>query len=337
MADDDQTGKQRYQDNRKAGVGLPGQSVKGAVKKYRAQQQAAGVRGPALRESVKAYRGQARAAQDEEALQYIPESYRPYVKDPSKFLNTKMGSRFRRMAGVQHLSTMGEYGQDERDALSKHYLDSLPGEGELTPQMDFREGTTPGFDAAQQYALAHVDPATGTMKGLSDPEVAMYRGAGRDVAETNYRTNMGNEMTRMAAAGLDPRSGIGAARAAGYNAQRGQELQGVERNLVQQDLTRKRDFEGMLGQLAGAEESRRQYDVGQSYNRLGQVESGLGGLYGTGEQARAHDLDLVEGQYQSRLSRLAMEKAGRMMKPTGLEQAGAVIGGITSGLGGMSK
>lgn len=328
---DENTGPDR--EDRESGIAPPGDMpVRKMVKQYRQEQKAAGVRGPQLREAVEKYRDDTRAAENEAMRQSLPGNIGEWVKNPRKFLN-KGGARRRRLLQMGAMEDINreKYGQEQREQLADHYRQNLPTEAGAPADIQYRHETAPTWNRLQGYVNSRFDWG-GDLRGLSRNEEAMYRGNMRDAVESGHTQAAQNEMSRAAAAGIDPRSGVAANRAMQLQAQRQQALTGVERELSDMNLQRKRDYEGMLSSMAGAEEGRRQYDVRAGYDRLGQVEEGLGGLYGVGERTRQYDLDLIEGQHQSRLARAAMERAGRALEPSTLEKVGAGIGGVASGI-----
>jgi hypothetical protein len=145
---------------------------------------------------------------------------------------------------------------------------------------------------------------------------------------------MTGEESRLAAAGVDPRSGMAANRAMQIRAGTEGQLADLERSITDQNLNRKQEFEGYAQNLGQTEEARRQFDVTGNLRRVADVESGEGSLASLAEQQRQYDTNFAESQIQSKASRQAQKDAANALKPGVLEQVGSGLSGLFSGLGG---
>lgn len=251
-----------------------------------------------------------------------------------------------------------------RDDLSEHFGGELGGPSTVNLRRDDSGtlGTISRWAREGGADAYHMDetPTVGRLSsyvqerlgvGLTPEEEAVVRGRGIDAANASATDAARSESSRMAAAGLDPRSGLGTARYGNIAAMRARNLAEAERDVTAQDLGRKRDMEGLATSVAGLEESQRgrnidtdltaarmeeaarQYDVGTEEARRRQVEGGMAGLTGLSENQRQYDIDYTESQRQARLARMMMRRAARAMQPTSLEKWAAGVGGFFQGLG----
>lgn len=311
----------------KAGLGLPGRSVKQQVREFRQQQKAAGVRGPALRQAIKGARGGFRAARRDELMAQIPEEMRPYVKNPAKWLrkNIKGIQPFRRLAAIQQTDEMLGL-QEERDAARRELAQQYdPETGKA--KIDFREEEEPIMSQMETYVGGHLG------QGFTPEERAAYYGAMHDPVMAQERANYENEGERLAAAGIDPRSGLAAQRAAGIQATTGRALAEAGRATEEANLRRKQDFEKYAQDMSALEERKRSGMVESELGRLGKIEEGLAGQARIGEQGREFNYELAEGQRQAQQRREDIAKAAERMEPSTLEK---VAGGISGFLGGLT-
>jgi len=236
------------------------------------------------------------------------------------------------------------YNQD-RDRLREEYgrqFDALaeeaPGEAgsKIEVERDFQEAPT--FSNWQGYVARHINPETGEAVGLTPGEESTIRGAGRDALYGAQTEGMQGEQSRLAAAGIDPRSGMAADRAIGIRQGTQRGLAGLERNIVDENLQRKQQFEDYAANLGNTEEQRRQFDVSADLRRLGDVESGEMNLAGLSERQRQYDTSYTESQRQARMARQAAAAAARQLRPSNFEKASSalsgLIGGVTGGMGG---
>lgn len=187
--------------------------------------------------------------------------------------------------------------------------------------------------------------------GLTPEQEASIRGRGMESVNSATQDAVRSESSRMAAAGMDPRSGAAASRFGQIANARAQGLTGVERNVTDENLQRIREMEGLatnVGQLeegqrstnlntdlatARDEEAARQYDVGAEQARRNQVEGGMQNIANLNEQRRQYDINYTESARQARMARQMMRRAARAMRPSSLEKWAAGIGGALKGLG----
>lgn len=253
-----------------------------------------------------------------------------YVKHPKKFFRNLIHGKGPAMSKLMMLRQAShDLGYDTaQNDLQQHYSGQLDQAEAGQVPGGFREDQSPTYDKFQWYVGEHL----GT--GFSPEERAAYFGAQKDVIGANAGETEQNEMTRLAAAGIDPRSGIAANRAAAISAETGREMAGAARDTEQANLARKRDFEGYGAGMSGLEEQRRAGEVAQANARAGQVEGGYGNLAGLAERGREYDVGYTENQRQAKLARQDMLKAAKDMQPGTFDKVAAGIGGFVGGLSG---
>lgn len=314
---------------------LGGKAFGKAVKAKRGELKDSGLRGKGLRDALAGYRGELETQRDAESMDALGLQPRAagYVKNPSKFMRKVAkgkGPAMRRLLMLQQVTKDLGY-DDDKNALREQYDKSLDENGR--PVMDYHEDTTPVFDEFQSYVADHLnDPTTGEAVGLTPAQKAMYYGVQHDQIRANDARTNENEMSRLAASGIDPRSGLGAARSMAISANTGAQLAQAGRNTEEANLDRVRDFESYGAGLSNLEESRRSGNVNADLTRLAQVESGMGGMAGLSERGRQFDIDYTENQRQAKMAREDMRKAAEDMEPSTTEKVTSGIGGFFSGL-----
>jgi hypothetical protein len=311
----------------KAGLGMPSTiNVKQRIKEAREAAKAAGQTGKQLRETVKQARQSARGAQNEELWASIPEEIRPYVKNPRKWIrkNIKGIQPFRRLAAIQQVDEALGLSRAEKE-WEEHRAKQVDEQGR--PIIDFREEEEPLMAQMEGYVGERLG------KGFTPEERAAYYGSMHDPLKAQEAQNYESEMSRLAAAGMDPRSGIAASRAAGIQATTGRGLAEAGRKTEEANLARKAQIEGYAQDLSALEERKRADMVDSTLGRLGKLEEGMAGAAGLGERGRQFDYELAEGQRQAQQRREDIKKAADRMEPSTLEK---VAGGISGFLGGLT-
>lgn len=262
------------------------------------------------------------------------------------------------MAQVRHGSERLGYNED-RDRTRENAADKT---------VDLREGEAPTTGTLSSWAAGqggpgayHMDeaPTVGRLSayvnerlgvGLTPEQEAAIRGRSRDVVESSAATMSRQQGNRLAAAGMDPRSGVANARAAAIGNDRARGLADVEREITLQDLARIRDIEGLgtnVGQLeesqrtanmgqdlatARLEEAGRQFNVGSTEGRRRFGDSLQAGLTDLGERQREFDIDYTESAKQARRARTAWRAAANALKPTTLEYIRGIAGSLNQGV-----
>jgi hypothetical protein len=194
---------------------------------------------------------------------------------------------------------------------TRFYRQMLQGKGPALARLAYLKaaGQALGYDKAQQAlqqrTLSALSQGAATGHYLDPKYEEALRGAGRETVEGATGEMTRDETSRMAAAGLDPRSGIGADRAMQIQRSREQGLTGVERDIAGENYDRQRQLESEAAQEAGLSEGQRRYDV-----------------------------SFTEAQRQAKLGRNLSRLAGKALEPSGLEQAGGIVGGLVGGLSG---
>lgn len=285
-----------------------------------------GLRGKALRQKVKGFRREKKQEQKRAARELVPEEIRDYV-NPRKYARKVLQGKepygpLKEWAGYRQLSEMGGYDQPETP-LREHFLEEL----EAGAPVDYMREQSPTLGAISEYAQSRLG------SGLTPEEEAAIRQRGKSAVESSYREGTRGEGTRLAMAGIDPRSGVASQKALQLERGRQQGLTGVESDITAADLERKGALENFARGVSGLEESGRQFDVGTSEQRQMGVEAGLGDLARLAESRRTYDIDTAEGQRQAKRARQASKKAAKQLEPGGLQQAGAILGGIFGGVG----
>jgi hypothetical protein len=308
---------------------MPGKPISASVREAREAAKARGEKGKQLRGSVKAGREAARRAKDEELRAFIPEELRPFVKNPRRWIRKNIGPKaiqpFRRMAAMNQVDQILGL-QEERDAAKRQLAQQYdPETGKAI--IDFREQEEPVMAQMENY----IGGRLGT--GFTPEERAAYYGSLHDPIKAQERQNYESEMSRLAAAGVDPRSGLGAARASGIQATTQKALAEAGRLTEEANLRRKQDFEKYAQDMGALEERKRSGMVESELGRLGKIEEGLAGQARIGEQGREFNYELAEGARQAAQRREDIKKAAERMEPSTFEQ---VSGGISGFLGGLT-
>lgn len=257
--------------------------------------------------------------------QNVPAGYQGLIKHPVAFVKNALrgaGPATHRLAYLQAVTNAGGYG-DAQKALTDKYTAELN-----NPTVNYQHQMDPTLGRMSSYLNARLGV------GLTPEETAAIRGRGIEQTEGSAATASRDTGQRLAAAGIDPRSGLAAAQYGGIERQREAGRAGVERDITQADLERKQQIEQEAAQQAALEESARQFDVGAGLRRQGMVETGLGALADMGEKQREYNLDYSESQRQAAKSRKAWDAAGRALQPSTLEKWAGGISGLLSGLGG---
>lgn len=251
---------------------------------------------------------------------------------------------------------------DEENKLKDHYNAELD-----NPNVDLNKGEAPTMGTLTSWAQgggadpyhrseaptigrlsAYVQDRLGV--GLTPDEENAIRGRMRDSTEGSAMTASRDASSRMAAAGIDPRSGIGNVRAGAIAAQRAQGNADTEREVTMQDLARKRDMEGLATTVGSMEEGRRasdvatdmgtarmeeagrQYDTGAQQSRKLAVENGMGQLSSMAERQRQYDIDYTESARQARKSRKQWRDAASALEPTTWEQVSGSLDALNKGV-----
>ena len=340
-----------------------------------------GLRGLSLRGGLNEWRKNTRemrrplAAEDFEEV--LPDSkIAPYVNKTNFMERLLSGNEpmppIETIAGVR--ATRNLFGYNEpQDQLQESLLSDL---GEENAGVDLKRELSPTLNQASEYA-AGASPDADLMYdqrktlpdlsayarerlaegGLTPQEEDAIRRRGRGAVESSYSQSTADEGSRMAAAGMDPRSGMAAQRAMQLQRARERGTSGVEAGITEAELARKSEienlargtagleeearlgdvrsqlsrlgqYESMLGQYAGLEEGARWFDVATPLERQAQLENRLMDLSSLSESQRLSDLGYSEGMRQARKSRSAQRDAAEKLMPGLLEKAGAVIGGL---------
>ena len=305
-------------------MGLPGTNVHQRVQQYRQQQEAAGVTGPALRRAIQAYRPQAREAYKQELSGYLPADVRPWVKHPATFLQKHGQQPFGRLAGIRTADEALGFTQDQQ-ALREHLQQQLTPEG--TAKVDYREEGEPLMTQDEKYLQERLG------QGFTPQERAAYYGSLHDPLMAQAAEANENQSTKLAAAGIDPRSGVANARAQQVQAATARGLAEAGRQTEEANLQRKQQIEQEAQNMSALEESRRSNEVGSQLSRLATIEAGMGGMANLGENQRQFDYELAEGQRQAALRRQDIADAAAKMEPSTLEKVSGGLQGFMAGIG----
>ena len=281
---------------------------------------------PKGRSSGLGLKGKTKPERRQEATGMVPENIQGVVKNPLRWVrkNLRGIQPVRRLAAIQQTDAM--LGAKEDKERWKNYLAQQVDENGR-PVMDYHEDVEPTMTQMGGYIRERL----GT--GFTPEERAAYYGAMHDPLKAQEQVNYGNEMTRLAAAGMDPRSGIAASRAAGIQAQTGRGLAEAGRETEKANLARKAQIEGYAQDMSALEERKRDAMQTGDLNRLAQIDQQMAGLAGLGEKEREYNYDLAESQRQNEQRRRDIEKAADRMEPSTMEK---VAGGISGFLGGVT-
>lgn len=320
---------------------VPGARSKADQKAHRQELKGEGLKGKALKQGMKTWRTAGREEQNA-ALRERLGPGADMVKNPRKFYRQLLKGKGPAFKKLMHLRTAEEelgYAKP-REAVENEYTRQFDALGQEDPgqagsnievERDFQE--TPTFSNFQGYVNRHFDPATGEAEGLTGEEERAIRGTGAHQIAAGFGQAEQNEMQRLAAAGIDPRSGLGADSAMKLGAERRNAEADLERNIVEQNLNRKQEFEGYASDTGAREEQRRQFDVSGDLRRLADVEGGMMDTAKLAETRRQYDTSYTESQRQAKLAREAAAKAASDLEPTDFEKAMSGLSGLMKGLG----
>ena len=293
---------------------------------------AEGLRGQKLKGAMQAWRGQTREERRpfarEDVAQFLPEPVGQFLNAP-EFMNRLLAGEepyppLQTLTGVRAARRLLGYDVPQ-EQLQQSLLSTL---GAENAGVDLQRGLSPTLPDLSAYARERLAES-----GLTPEEESAIRLRQRGPVESAYRQATTDEGTRLAQAGIDPRSGVAAQR--GLQLQRARErgLADVEAGITEAELGRKAQIESLGGAVAGLEEAGRRFDVLTPLERQQQVENRLMDLSNLSERQRIEDLLYGEGMRQARLSREAARKAAEELEPGALEITGSVLGGLFGGLG----
>lgn len=229
-------------------------------------------------------------------------------------------SRWPAARRMQNLETVrDELGYNEpTDQLQTHLTSELA----AGSPVDLHAERAPLVGELQQYASERL----GT--GLTPEEEAAIRGRMKDVTEATSREREMDASRGLAAAGIDPRSGIAASRAGQIANQRAQGLTDIEREITLQDLARKGDIESLATSAGGLGERAREFDVGAEEAASTHDENALYALAGLRENQFQNNLDYSESGRQARAARRAARRAAAELEPGALQYTGTILGAL---------
>lgn len=246
-----------------------------------------------------------------ELLDLLPEEDPRRLGNPRQFYKRFKGAGvgstsppFRRMQNADLAKQALGY-NEPREQITASLLDSLErGDSDV----DLHRGRAPMVASLQEYAQSHLG------KGLTPEQEAAIRGRMKDSTEMAAREREMGESSRLAAAGIDPRSGIAASRAGMVANERARGLADIEREITLQDLARVGATEGLATSAAGLGERSREFDVGAEQDRRRGTESLLALL----AQQRGNEfgdlLDYAEGGRQARASRRQAKETAKQIE-----------------------
>src|SRR5262245_21133166 len=257
-----------YKGDRELGLGVPGTPIRKSVRQERQRLRGQGVRGKDLRSQIQDFRQKAKGARQEDLMKYIPEAQRPWVKNPYKWLKSHGKQPFGRLAGMQSVSEQLGL-TDEQKAFEEHLAGQLNPDG--TPKVNFREEEEPIMSQMEGYIGERLG------KGFTPEERAAYYGSMHDPLMAQSAEANENQRTKLAAAGIDPRSGVANARAQQIQAATQRGLAEAGRQTEQANLERKKQIEGYAQDMGALEERKRSGMVESELGRLGKIEEGMAG------------------------------------------------------------
>jgi len=317
---------------KESAIGFAGEVTLPEIAEERRRLQAAGVTGADLEQQVRTFRDKRLEEQRTSAATRIGgSSLSGLVRNPVQFerqLAHGRGPAFRRLALLQRAREM--LGTEAPAAAYEKHMTDLLHQAETDPEslVNERRDTAPTMSALSQYAQSHLG------QGLTPEEEAAARGRGQEAIGGGAADAYRQEGEREAAAGIDPRSGIAAQRAMQIERGTEQARAGLERDITEENLARKGSLENLAVGQSGLENAARVSDVSANLQRLAAPEAGMFGQ----EQFRNAQLEsalgYTESQRQARMARQAAAKAGRSLKPSGLEQGAAIASGVLGGLTG---
>lgn len=287
-----------------------------------------GLRGKELKGAMGGFKKERLGEINEQAGRLVPEQLQGLV-NPKKYARKVLQGKepygpLKELSGYRAVTDL--FGYDQPEAPLR---ESLMGELEAGAPVNTMRELAPMLGELSGYARTRLGAG-----GLTPEEEAAIRGPGREAVESSFREGSRGEMSRLAMAGLDPRSGVAADRALQLERARAGGLADVERNVVTQELARRAQLESLAQGVSGMEETGRRFDVEADLSRQRQVERQLGDLARLAEARRTYDIDTAEGQRQAKLARIAYKKAAKSLKPTALEKTGSILGGLFGGVGG---
>ena len=322
-----------------SGIGLPGQSPNAAGKAARAAGKQQGLRGPALRQSIQRARQGAKTAQGQQVageLGLAPGAAGT-IKNPRKYFSQVLkgyGPAYTKLAMLKTATGLLGYNQDQQ-AMEKQMSGLIdPNTGQ--PVVNYHPEVQGEEKAWESTAQAHIDPATGQVTGLTPQEKATYFASQADPVRAQAAQASQDEETREAQAGIDPRSGIAAGRAAGISAETARGLEAAGQATSAADVAQQNQWMNAAQAAGGLQQQTQATNVGADVSRTGQDITGATNLAELGENQRQFDVTYTEGQRQAQLQRQEAAKAAAAAKPSGLQIAGSVLGGVAGGLTGKS-
>jgi hypothetical protein len=271
----------------------------------------------------------ARQAQAQQFIQqYAPAGSQGLIKHPVRFMHnttTGEGGPLNRLLRLRTASNAAGYGQDQNQLSG--YL-----QGQLGKPVNEQQQEAPMLGQLSSY----LQQRRGV--GLTPAETSAIQGQQQGQIEGSTAESARLAGSRLAASGIDPRSGLGATEMGKISRGREQDLADMQRNITLMDLARKQQIEGEAAGVAGQEQQARQFDVSSQLGREGTVESGLNALAGLNENQRQADLGFTQGLTEAQLQRAALERAAKLSEPSTLENVGNIahglFGGLTGGGGG---
>jgi hypothetical protein len=102
------------------------------------------------------------------------------------------------------------------------------------------------------------------------------------------------------------------------------------------DVAQQNQWMNAAQAAGGLQQQTQATNVGADVSRTGQDITGATNLAELGENQRQFDVTYTEGQRQAQLQRQEAAKAAAAAKPSGLQIAGSVLGGVAGGLTGKS-
>src|SRR5262245_61205995 len=332
-----QAEQREKQGKTKPAVGLPGASPSGAGAAAEKEGREKGLRGKELRDYVRQAREGAKGSQSAaaEAALDMPEGSLKYVKNPRKFMRRVLGGKGPAMKRLMMLKPASrDLGYEKDIETERGYVGQQYDPETGAPIVNYHEEVTPQGTAWAETVGKHYDPATGETTGMSEREKAAFFAEQADPLRAQAQQQYASEGERLAAAGVDPRSGVAAGRAASIGAATQRGLAEAGRQTQLEDIKRKQDWEKYAGDIAALQEKERGTDVSADLTKSGQIQTGLSDLATRTEGQRQFDVTYTEGQRQAQQSREDAKRAAEAAKPSTLEMVGAGFGGLASGLTG---
>lgn len=309
-----------------SGIALPGTRTPRDIRTQRGTLRESGLRGGELRDALNRYRQEGRKESEDYARGQIDPSIAGVVRDPAKFYKGVLrggGPAMKRLLMLRQAGNLLGY-----DKTRGQYEDYEQNQLAAGAPVDLQQDERPTEDQYGSYVREHLG------QSLSPTEEAAIRTPESASVESSAAQASRDVGSRLAAAGIDPRSGVANARAAQVANMRAQGLGDVERDVTKARLQRQQEFEGQAARQSTLEEGGRQYDVSAGLRRLSDVEQNMAGISGLNEGRREFDTTYTEGQRQSELARKANQKAADALRPSTFQQVATGVGGLLKGLGG---